>query len=180
MRELSLHILDVAQNAISIEASELIIEINECLTTNELIISIEDNGIGMDRETLKKVVDPFYTTRTTRKVGLGIPLFKASAERCGGTFEIWSEPNVGTKIKAVYPYQHIDRMPLGNIRDTIFSILMSCENMDLLYTHSFCGKTFVLDTKDVKKQLVDLPITSIEVLHWLKEYIDENIKRISL
>ena len=115
MRELSLHILDIAQNSIKAEAECLRIAVIEDLINDKLTIKIKDDGTGMDADTVKKVVDPFYTTRTTRKVGLGIPLFKLSAEQCGGYFEIKSQLGIGTEITAVFKHSHIDRVPLGNM-----------------------------------------------------------------
>ena len=116
MRELSLHILDIAQNSIKAEAECLRIAVIEDLMEDKLTIKIKDDGVGMDSETVRKVIDPFYTTRTTRKVGLGIPLFKLSAEQCDGLFEINSQLGKGTEITAVFKYSHIDRVDRKSTR----------------------------------------------------------------
>jgi hypothetical protein len=172
MRELSLHILDIAQNSIVAGAEILRIAIIEDLTNDRLTIRIKDDGRGMDEETVARVVDPFYTTRTTRRVGLGIPMFKASAENCNGKFEIKSQLGVGTEIDAEFQHSHIDRVPLGNMTDTIVTIVMGSPKMDLIYTHCVNEKRFCLNTKDIRKTLGDeIPITSIEVIKWLKEYV---------
>lgn len=179
MRELSLHILDIAQNSISAQAETLRIAIIEDYNKDLLTIRIKDDGKGMDETTLKKVIDPFYTSRTTRKVGLGIPMFKAAAEQCGGSFEIKSELGVGTEIDAVFQHSHIDRVPLGNMTETIITIIMANTEMDLIYTHDINGHKFTLNTRDIKKTLVDLPINNMDVLMWLKSYIHENLVEIA-
>ncbi len=180
MRELSLHILDIAQNSIVAQAREIRIAIIEDLVDDKLIIRIKDDGRGMDAEMLERVVDPFYTTRTTRKVGLGIPMFKANAESCNGTFEIRSKLGVGTELDAEFQHSHIDRVPLGNMSETIITIIQANIDIDLIYTHSFNGHKFTLNTKDIKKTLVDLPINNTDVLIWLRSYINEALEEIQL
>lgn len=179
MRELSLHILDIAHNSIAAQAETLRIAIIEDLESDQLTIRIKDDGKGMDEVTLKRVVDPFYTTRTTRKVGLGIPMFKAAAEQCGGSFEIKSQLGVGTEIDATFKHSHIDRVPLGNMTETIITIIMANTDMDLIYTHDINGSKFTLNTRDIKKTLGDLPINNMDVIMWLKGYIHENLVELS-
>jgi len=179
MRELSLHILDIAQNSIVAEAREIRIAIIENLVDDKLIIRIKDDGRGMDGETLEKVVDPFYTTRTTRNIGLGIPMFKANAESCNGVFHIRSKLGVGTEIDAEFQHSHIDRVPLGNMAETIITIIQANESIDLIYTHSYNQKKFTLNTKEIKKTLVDLPINNMDVLLWLRSYINEALHEIT-
>lgn len=176
MRELSLHILDIAQNSIKAEAETLRIAIIEDMAEDKLIIKIKDDGTGMDFETVEKVVDPFYTSRTTRKVGLGIPLFKSSAEQCGGYFEIHSQLGVGTEIVAAFKHSHIDRVPLGNMPETIVTILNACDHMDLIYTHCYNGNKFTLNSKEIKKLLDGVPISNIDVIKWLRDYITEGLQ----
>ncbi len=175
MRELSLHILDIAQNSIVAEADEIRIAIIEDYINDRLAICIKDDGRGMDQETVKKVIDPFYTTRTTRKVGLGIPMFKQAAELCEGSFSITSSPGVGTDIVAEFRYSHIDRMPLGNMSDTLITIINSSAKIDLMYTHKIGNEKFTLSTKEIKKTLGELPINNLDVLIWLRDYIKENL-----
>lgn len=177
MRELSLHILDIAQNSIVAGAEILRIAVIEDLTNDRLIIRIKDDGRGMDEETVARVIDPFYTTRTTRRVGLGIPMFKASAESCNGCFKINSQLGVGTEIDAEFQHSHIDRMPLGNMTDTLVTIIMGSPKMDLIYTHWVNDRKFALSTKEIRKTLGDeIPLTSIEVIKWLKAYIKEGLE----
>lgn len=178
MRELSLHILDIAQNSIVAETDEIRIAIIEDYEADRLAICVKDYGKGMDEETLKKVVDPFYTTRTTRKVGLGIPMFKAAAEQCDGSFTIESQLGVGTRIVAEFKHSHIDRMPLGNMADTLITIINSNDKIDMMYTHQIGNDKFTLNTKEIKKTLGDLPITNLDVLIWLRDYIKDNLREL--
>lgn len=179
MRELSLHILDIAQNSIVAEAEEIRIAIIEDYKSDKLIIRIKDDGKGMDENMLMQVQDPFYTTRTTRKIGLGIPMFKSAAENCGGKFEIKSQLGVGTEIDAEFQHSHIDRVPLGNMAETIITIIAANINIDLIYTHCIDCKKFTLNTKDIKKTLGELPINNMDVLIWLKSYIEESLQEIA-
>lgn len=176
MRELSLHILDIAQNSIVAQAEEIRIAIVEDYDEDRLAICIKDDGWGMDQETLEKVVDPFYTTRTTRKVGLGIPMFKAAAEQCEGRFSMTSKPGVGTDLIAEFKHSHIDRMPLGNMSDTLITIINSNDKIDMVYTHQVGKEKFTLSTKEIKKSLGELPINNLDVLIWLRDYIKENLQ----
>ncbi|MBV1756358.1 MAG: ATP-binding protein [Dethiosulfatibacter sp.] len=176
MKELSLHILDIVQNSIKADATLIEIEIDENTTSDLLTIAIKDNGNGMDEETLQKVIDPFFTTRTVRNVGLGIPLLKIAAERCNGSFEIKSQIRVGTEVKAVFGYNHIDRAPLGRIGDTIMVLLNNSERFEIYYKHIYNGSDFVFDTKEIKRILDDVDISSPDILLWIKEYIRENIE----
>lgn len=175
MKELSLHILDIAQNSISAEADVLRIAIIEDLAADRLTIKIKDDGVGMDEETVTRVTDPFYTTRTTRKVGLGIPLFKAGAEACDGHFAIHSEPGVGTEIEATFRHSHIDRVPLGNMTDTLIAIITADLEMDLIYTHCVGREKFTLNTREIKKILGDVPLDQHDVISWLRSYISEGL-----
>ncbi len=178
MRELSLHILDIAQNSIKADAECLRIVVIEDIEADKLTIKIKDDGTGMDSDTVKKVIDPFYTTRTTRKVGLGIPLFKTSAEACDGFFEPPPQSGVGTEITAVFRHSHIDRVPLGNMPETIVTIINACDKMDLVYTHTYNQQSFTLNTKEIKKLLDGVSINNIDVITWLREYITEGLNEI--
>jgi len=176
MRELSMHILDIAQNSIVAGASLIQITVDENLKEDTLTITIEDNGKGMTEEELSMVTSPFFTSRTTRKVGLGIPMFKASAEACDGGFKIDSKKGKGTYIEAKFKHSHIDRVPLGNIPDTMIVLINSDINIDFIYKHLKNDKQYILDTKEIKEVLGEVPINSIEVLDWIKINIIEGIK----
>ncbi|SCY16348.1 ATP-binding protein [Alkaliphilus peptidifermentans] len=178
MKELALHILDVAENSVRAEATEIKISIIEDTVVDILEIIIEDNGIGMDREFLDKVLDPFVTTRTTRKVGLGLSLFKAAAQQCGGDLTINSKKGEGTKVRAIFQHMHIDRVPLGNITDTIIALILADEKIDIKYQHIYNNNKFCFDTTEIKKILQGLPITNVEVISWIKEHLKEGLKEL--
>jgi len=178
MKELSLHILDIVQNSISAGADLVKILIDEDISGDKLIITVEDNGIGMEKHIIEKVKDPFYTSRSTRKVGLGVPLLLAAANRCEGNLFIESEPGKGTKLTAVFKYSHIDRAPIGNIWDTMAGLILCNETVDFIYKHKYGNKVFELSTIDLKNTLKEVPITSPEVAVWIREYLREKIKEL--
>lgn len=174
MRELSLNVLDIVQNSISANASLIEVELLEHIKKDLLEINIFDNGKGMTNEQVKSVTDPFYTTRTTRKVGLGIPLFKMAAEMAGGRLSIESKPNCGTKIYTSYVYSSIDRMPIGDMNMTIVMLIQMNPDIDFVYTHSVNDAEYKLDTRELRKQLDGVPLDTTDVLDWIKEYLAEN------
>jgi anti-sigma regulatory factor (Ser/Thr protein kinase) len=175
MRELSLHILDVVENAIEAGAHHVDLIVVEDLDGDRLRILARDDGRGMDAETVKQARNPFFTTRTTRHVGLGIPLFAAAAERCAGALTINSTPGKGTRIEATFQHSHVDRAPLGDMPGTLMCILMREQDLDVHYTHrvvqhgSECA--FELDTAQIKQALGDVPLYLPNVRHWLSEFI---------
>ncbi len=174
MTELSLNVLDIAQNSIAARAS--LIKITVSINTKEdtLTIIIWDNGCGMEEDLLNKVVDPFYTSRTTRKVGLGIPFFKYSAEITGGRFHITSEVGNGTTISGIYQLSHIDRMPLGDMVSTIHTLITFNQDIDFIYDYEVNDKSFQLDTREIREILGDIPFHVAEVSNYIKEYLIEN------
>lgn len=171
MRELSLHILDVVENSLQAGASRIELLIDEKIAEDLLRIIVEDNGRGMTSELLERISDPFFTTRTTRHVGLGIPLLKAAAERCGGGLNITSEPAKGTRLEATFQHSHIDRAPLGNIVGALMAILLSGTSCDLHYVHRLDGQQFEFDTEEIRAELDDLPLAHPAVRRWLQESI---------
>jgi len=179
MKELSLHILDIVQNSLGAKASLIEIDIEEDIKNDLLIIKIRDNGSGMDPDTIKKVMDPFFTTRTTRKVGLGIPLFAQAAQSCGGGLKIYSKKGKGTEIVASFTLSHIDRAPIGSMADTMVSLIAVWPNVDFVYKHSVGDRGFTLDTREIKKTLEDVPINNPMVIDWIKEFVNENLKEIN-
>lgn len=175
MRELSLHILDIAEN--SVKAGATLIKISVVAKNGRLIISVEDNGKGMSKDFLQKACDPFSTTRTTRKVGMGIPLFKQAAEMAGGSFDIESALNKGTTVRAEFEIDNIDRAPLGDLVSTILTQLNN--DIDYVWTYSVDDRTFVFDTREVKNQLEGVPIDSPEIVLFIKDLLIENIQSIN-
>lgn len=173
MREISLHILDIVQNSVVAGATKIEVYVDEDIATDKLIVKIADNGCGMSKEFLEKVIDPFTTKRTTRKVGLGIPLFKTAAEATDGSFDIQSEEGKGTCVTAVFGYSHIDRQPLGDMADTMLGLFTSYENVDFFYQHKIGEKEFEVETAELKKVLDGVPFTTPEVYLWLSEFLKE-------
>ncbi len=184
MKELSLHILDLVQNSISAGATLTEIVIKEDLAADWLTIEINDNGHGMDKELLAKVKDPFVTSRTSRKVGLGIPLMLAACQRCDGDLTISSEVNVGTNLTAVFKHSHIDRVPIGSMAETLISLILCSTYTDFLYKHIIINKKsslseFCFDTREVKKLLgSEVPLTEPDILNWIKDYIAEGLSNL--
>jgi len=173
--ELSLHILDIMQNALEAGASRIELAIEEELSKDLLRIAITDNGRGMDKATLERARDPFFTTRSTRRVGLGIPLFAATAERCNGSFRIESTPGEGTIVAATFQHSHIDRPPIGDMVTTLLSVILAQEHVDLCYRHQVNGRKFEFDTEEVRTRLGEVPISHPLVRKWLKGYLQEGL-----
>ena len=178
MRELSLNVMDVAQNSVRAEASVVRITVTESDKDDRLTIEIADNGCGMTQEQVQQVIDPFFTTRTTRKVGLGVPLFKLSAEQTGGSFDIQSEKGKGTTTTASYVKSHVDMTPLGDINSTV-KILIQCNpDIDFVYTCTTDNGSFTLATRERREVLGDVSLDTPDVLEWIADYLEENTKSI--
>ena len=175
MKELSLNILDIAQNSVAANAKQIVISVIIKADENLLKIIIEDDGKGMSEEILQAVTDPFVTTRTTRKVGMGIPLFKQSAEQSDGDFNIKSELGKGTVVTASYKLNHIDRPPIGDVASTI-AMLVSCnENIDFIFNYISDDYEFIFDTKEIKAILNGVSVNTPDVVIWMQDFIRENI-----
>jgi hypothetical protein len=151
------------------------IEIREKIEKNVLEICVKDDGRGMNAETLAKVTNPFYTSRTTRRVGLGIPMIKSAAENCDGKFKMTSEIGSGTILEASFRYDHIDRAPIGNIVDTVVTAVISDIEIDFIYRHWINEKCFILDTREIKKILGDVPLNNIDVICWIRDYVRDGL-----
>ncbi|NOQ25094.1 MAG: ATP-binding protein [Bacteroidales bacterium] len=175
MNNISMHILDIVQNSIRGEARNIGILIKENIEKNILIIGIKDNGIGMDSGLLEFVTDPFTTTRNTRKVGMGLPLLKHSAEQSNGYVKVVSEIGIGTQVHATFQYDHIDRPPLGDISGTIILLVAANPTIDFKYIHHINNKKYELDTQEIKLALGDIKISDPKIRRFLKEMITENL-----
>lgn len=180
MKDLSLHILDIVQNSIRANASLIGIEISELPDNDQLIITITDNGCGMAPEQLSRAIDPFYTSRTTRKVGLGLSLFKQNAEMAGGSFHIESQLGKGTKVTAIFGLKHIDRPIMGDLTGTLLLLICSPNGPDYVFKHQTASGEFALDTRELKQTLEDVPINHPEVRSFLKEMLHENLEQIQI
>lgn len=182
MKELSLNILDIAENSVKANASLIEIKITESDDTLEIRIS--DNGVGMDKDLLLSVTDPFCTTRTTRKVGMGIPLFKFAAEQTGGALTISSvyigdDPkNHGTVTKALFFKNHIDFTPLGDVISSITTLIQGHADRDFLFTHRRGEHSVNLDTRELRAILEDVPLDTFEVLEWIRANLEEQYRLI--
>ena len=180
MKDLSLHILDIVQNSIRAKAKLIGIEITELPKENQLIITISDDGSGMNPEQLQLAIDPFYTSRTTRKVGLGLSLFKQNAEMTGGTFNLESELGKGTKVNAVFGLNHLDRPIRGDLVGTLLLLICSSGETDYVFKHQTPSGEFVLDTRELKQTLENVPLNHPEVRLFLKEMLQGNLEQIQI
>lgn len=180
MKDLSMHIMDIAQNSISAKATWIKIEIVENMDEDNYAIIIEDNGFGMSPELVASVTDPYVTTRTTRKIGLGIPLLKQNAERTEGNFSISSEEGVGTKVIANFTLNHPDRPPIGDIAGTIVLLSAANPNVTIQYHHVTNTGEYTFDTAEITKTLDDVSITEPSVIRFLKEMINENLNELKI
>ena len=178
MREMSLHIMDVAENGIGAGASLIEIRVTEDRQANRLTIGIKDNGRGIPADLLDKVTDPFYTTRTTRRVGLGLSLFREASRRCEGEFGIQSKEGEGTEVSASFRLDHIDLAPMGDMVGTLISLIVGNPQVDFLYTHEVGGRVFKLDTREVKQELDGVEITRPEVITFLGDLIRQSLAEI--
>ncbi len=161
MEDLSLHILDIVENSIKAEASRIEIKIVEDTRKDLLTIEIKDNGQGIDEETINKVLGPFFTTRTTRKVGLGLPLLSQAARESGGDVEIESKVGRGTRVKATFGYTHIDRKPLGNMETTLTTLIAGNPGIDFIYEHKKDGLEYRFDTTEIRAKIKSRAIKEV-------------------
>lgn len=175
MREISLHILDLVQNSIEAEATTVTLEIIEDTAKDSMIIRISDNGRGMNKKMRQLVIDPFITTRTTRRIGLGLPLMDMSTKRCGGYLNIDSTPGQGTVIEAMYQHSHLDRPPMGNLVETIKSILVANPVLQFSYHHTVNNRSITVSSREIDDILDGIPLTQPDVLVWLHGYLSDNI-----
>ena len=178
MRELSLNVLDIAQNSISANAPLIEIEVLEDTVKKELLIGIYDNGKGMTAEQVENVRDPFFTTRTTRKVGMGIPLFRLAAEQTGGHLDIQSEVGKGTRVTAVFKTDSIDFTPIGDMTSTVQMLITMNTDRDFIYRFGIDDRIFTLSTQELKLILGDVPLSEPSVAVWIKEYLEEQTQTI--
>lgn len=178
MRELSLHLLDIAENSIAADAKNIKITVIEDLIDDKLKLMVFDDGHGMSEDMVAKVIDPFVTSRTTRKVGLGIPLLKEAAEACDGTLKMKSEIGKGTDLEVEFKRSHIDRMPLGNIADTIINLVVANPQVNIMFKYAVNNKEFFYDDRQVKKELEGISLSDPTVLSFIREYIETGVNNI--
>ena len=183
MKELSLNILDIAQNSVKAKAKNILIKLVE--TDETLTLIIQDDGCGMSEETVKNVMNPFYTTRTTRSVGLGVPLLKLAAEQTGGEIEIQSvsendnPDSHGTTVTAMFFKNHLDFTPLGDVISTVTTLIQGQPSIEWMFVHEINGQSVELDTKELRAILGDVPLDNYEVIKWIEGYLKEGYESVS-
>lgn len=176
MEDIASHIMDIATNSIAARATHISISVERKFDTQALVLTVSDDGVGMDQETALKVQDPFFSTKTGRKVGLGIPLLKGTAETTGGSFTLSSERGRGTYIRAAFDGTHPDLPPLGNLRDTFLVLIVSHPDVDFTFSCLVDEKEFHLATEDIRRELDGVPVNHPEVINFLTKYLDEHLR----
>ncbi len=185
MREIALHLLDIAENSVAAESKNISVHVHEDLFHDRLTACVIDDGRGMDAATAQQVQDPFYTTRTTRRVGLGIPLLKLAAEMADGSFSLQSEVGRGTWAEAEFRHSHIDRMPLGDLSSTFLTLLISHPQIDWIFLYRVTDKNnrsqdFLFESGELKSELGDISLTEPEVLTFLRGLFEQGIEEVAL
>jgi nitrogen fixation/metabolism regulation signal transduction histidine kinase len=180
MQDLSLHILDVAENGVTAGANLIEISIIEDIPHDSLTVIIQDNGRGMSKTFLSKALDPFVTTRTTRKIGLGLSLFQQAAQTAEGELGIESEEGRGTRVTATMRHSHLDRKPLGDVGETIVTLINGNPDVDFVFTHTVNRLTYSLDTRELRSQLGEVPINHPQVVALIRENLISGLKEIGV
>jgi hypothetical protein len=180
LREIALHLLDIAENSVAAGAKKIEIMVEEDLPNDKLKVSIQDDGRGMDEQLVARVSDPFVTSRTTRKVGLGIPLFKAAAEACNGYLSITSAPGQGARLEAEFQRSHIDRMPLGDLAGTMLTLVVSFPEIHWLFHYRLNGTEFTFDDEPIKREWAGLSLTEPAILGFIRGLLQEGINQVQI
>jgi anti-sigma regulatory factor (Ser/Thr protein kinase) len=180
LEDLSLHILDIVENAISAKAKKIEIWVVEEPGEDRLTIEIKDDGIGMDEEVSQKAVDPFFTTRSSRRVGLGLSLMAQAAQEAGGSLRVEPKLGKGTKVMATFQYHHIDRKPLGSMVETMMTLLLGNPELEIFYTHQKEGKSYVLSSSWLKNRFKDRSLIDPEIIQWVKTHLKEGLEQIGV
>ncbi len=176
VQDLSLHILDIAENSLAAGSRRVEILVEEDMPADRMTIEIVDDGCGMDEERMRRALDPFFTTKTVRRVGLGLPLLEEACRTSNGEMRIESCPGKGTRVRATFQHSHIDRKPLGNMRDTLITLMTGHPQLDLLYEHRKEGKTFSLDTREIRADLGEIPLDAPQVVSALRKLIQSGLE----
>jgi anti-sigma regulatory factor (Ser/Thr protein kinase) len=177
--ELALHVLDIAENSSRAGASLIEITIEEDLARDVFSLQIRDNGHGMDEMAMEKALDPFYTTKKVRRIGLGLPMLKQATQAAEGGFSLESEPGRGTTVRAWFRHSHIDRQPLGDIAGVVAMLILGNPDIDMVYTHRRNGNEYVLDTREIREGLGEVPLNTMEVLNLIRDNIREGLDELS-
>lgn len=180
MKELSLHVLDIINNSITAGAKLITLEIREEPATDRYWLTVTDNGKGISADMVDRVTDPFVTSRTTRSVGLGLPLLKQNAERAGGFLKLESELGVGTVVTCCFGLQNIDRPAIGDISGVVAMLTCSFADIDFVYSHHTSLGEYQFDSREVKEALDGVPVSDPSVRRFLIEMIDENLAELKI
>ena len=178
MKELAMHVYDLMENSTAANSTEVRLTIKDSLKDNVYAFTIEDNGKGMTPEFMAKVTDPYTTSRTTRKVGLGLPLIKMNTENCGGGMKLQSEVGKGTRLDFWFQHNHWDRPPMGDLSGTIVMLCAAHQDIHIIYKHITDDGEFVFDTDEIKEALDGMDMNDVKVFNWLKEMVQENLEEI--
>ncbi|MDO5562733.1 MAG: ATP-binding protein [Synergistaceae bacterium] len=180
LEDLSAHVLDIAENSVRADAKNVVVTVKESVAEDLLLFSVQDDGKGMTEEFIAKVTDPFTTTRTTRKVGMGLPFLKQSAELCGGGLEIKSKVGVGTKTTATFEYSSVDRPPLGDIPTSVMTLIMGSPEIHWVYRHITDNGEYTLDLDEILEALDGdrEMLRSAEVGLWICDNVREGLEGI--
>ena len=178
MKELAMHVYDLMENSTAANSTEVKLTIRDSLKDNIYAFTIEDNGKGMTPEFMAKVTDPYTTSRTTRKVGLGLPLIKMNTENCGGGMKLQSEIGKGTRLDFWFQHNHWDRPPMGDIAGTIVMLCAAHEDIHIIYKHITDEDEFVFDTDEIHEALDGMSMNDVKVMGWLKDMVQENLEAI--
>jgi hypothetical protein len=170
-----LHLLDIAENSVSAGARRIEIAVEEDVKRDRLRLSVRDDGKGMDEELVARVSDPFVTSRTTRKVGLGIPLLKAAAESCNGHLRINSAVGRGTTVEAEFQRSHIDRMPLGDVTGTLYTLIVGWPDVQWVLRYRCNGDAYEFDSQPIREELGDIPLSEPAVLAFIRETLQQGV-----
>jgi hypothetical protein len=178
MLELSKHILDIAENSIRAGCRIVLITVTEDIPADTLTVEINDDGRGMSGDEIERAMDPFYTTKKVRRVGLGLPMLKAAAEMTGGSFLLDSREGQGTTVRVTFGHSHIDRQPLGDIGLTVISLIVGSPCVDFVYTHVKNGRQYCMDTREIRHELEDVPIEHVDVLALIRGDIEQAMEEL--
>lgn len=178
MEDLSLHILDIAENSITAGAGHITIVVREETARDLLTVEISDDGEGMPAAVVEQATDPFYTTRTTRKVGLGLALLNEAAVAANGTVNVRSTPHLGTTVTATFQLSHVDRKPLGRLADTITALIAARSDINVSYERERDGRSFAFDTREIRDRLDGLPLNSVRTLNFIRDYLSQEEEHI--
>ncbi len=175
MEDLSLHILDIAENSVRAQARTVEIRVEEDSVGDRLLVEIKDDGRGMDEATKRRALDPFFTTKSERRVGLGLSLLAQASRAAGGRFTLDSHPGLGTRVEAVFSLGHIDRQPLGDMSQTLLTLILGNPQTDFIFHHTVDGRSYGLDTREIRAGRDGQSLQNPEIIRIIRKNIQEGL-----